>query len=190
MDKILENYLEKTDKYLKPMPAGERADIIKEIKSQMLQLETEKHLTPAQITERLGSPKELAKAYLGGSIAKDSSFSLRKLCCIAAFAGLAGGSIFVLPFTSILSAALLVSAVIAPVCGLIKLIGFLAGLDIPFIMFQFGSYTAPPLVVFPLSLVFGILFFLAGKGLWKLTIQYVRALSRSKSAINAFDVNA
>ena len=53
MDKILDDYLEKTDKYLRPMPAGERVDIIKEIKSQMFQPEAEKHLTPAQITERL-----------------------------------------------------------------------------------------------------------------------------------------
>lgn len=184
MDKILDDYLEKTDKYLRPMPAGERVDIIKEIKSQMFQLEAEKHLTPAQITERLGSPKELAKAYLGGSIAKDNSFSLRKLSLMTAFAGLAGGSIFVLPFTSILSVGLLFSAVIAPICGLIKLIGFFAGLDIPFIMFQFGSYTAPPIVVFPLSLIFGILLFFAGMALWKLTVKYVKALSRSKAALD------
>lgn len=189
MDKILDNYLEKTDKYLRPMPAGERVDIIKEIKSQMFQLATEKHLTPAEIAERLGSPKELARAYLGSSIAKDNSFSLRKLHCIVSFAGLAGGSIFILPFTGILSVGLLLSAVIAPICGLIKLIGFFAGLDIPFIMFQFGSYTAPPVVVFPLSLIFGVLLFFAGMVFWKLTVKYVKTLSRSKAAIDTADNN-
>lgn len=70
MDKILDDYLEKTDKYLRPMPVGERVDIIKEIKSQMFQLEAEKHLTPAQITERLGSPKELAKPILAALLQK------------------------------------------------------------------------------------------------------------------------
>ena len=70
MDKILDDYLEKTDKYLRPMPAGERVDIIKEIKSQMFQPEAEKHLTPAQITERLGSPKELPKPILAALLQK------------------------------------------------------------------------------------------------------------------------
>lgn len=189
MDKILNDYLEKTDRYLRPMPAGERVDIIKEIKSEMLELEAEKHLTPAEITERLGSPKELAKAYLGGSITKDSSFSLRKLLCIASFAGLAGGSIFILPFTGMLSCGLLLGGIISPIGGIIKLVGFLLGFDIPFIMFQIGSYTAHPLAVFPLSVLFGLLFFLAGRGLWRLTIKYVKALSSSKARIHSFDVN-
>lgn len=189
MDKILNDYLEKTDRYLRPMPAGERVDIIKEIKSEMLELEAEKHLTPLEITERLGSPKELAKAYLGGSITKDGSFSLRKLLCIASFAGLAGGSIFILPITSVLACGLLLCGVISPIGGIIKLSGFLLGFDTPFVMFQFGSYTAPPLAVFPLSMLLGLLFFLAGKGLWRLTIKYVKALSSSKAKLQSFDVD-
>lgn len=187
MDKILNDYLEKTDKYLRPMPVGERVDIIKEIKSEMLELEAEKHLTPTEITARLGSPKELARAYLGSSIAKDGSFSFRKLLCIASFTGLAGGSIFVLPITSVLACGLLISAIISPIAGLIKLISFLLGFDVPFVMFQFGSYTAHPLAVFPLSVLFGLLLFLAGKGLWRLTIKYVKALSQSKARMRAFD---
>ena len=187
MDKILNDYMEKTDRYLRPMPAGERVDIIKEIKSEMLELEAEKHLTPTEITERLGSPKELARAYLGSSISKDGSFSLRKLLCIASFTGLAGGSIFVLPITSVLACGLLLSDIIAPIGGIIKLVGFLLGFDVPFVMFQFGSYTAHPLAAFPLSVLFGLLFFLAGKGLWWLTIKYVKALSQSKAKIHAFD---
>lgn len=190
MDKILDAYLEKTDRYLKPMPAGERIDIIKELKTQMLELEAENHLTPIEITERLGSPKELARAYLGSSISKDSSFSLRKLGCIASFAGLAGGSIFVPPFTSVLACGLLLSGIIAPISGLIRLVGFFLGFDVPFIMFQFGAYTLHPLAAFPLSILLGLLLFLAGRGLWRLTVKYVRMLGCSKAKIGTFTADS
>ena len=33
MEKILNDYLEKIEKYLKPLPASERVDIVKEIKA-------------------------------------------------------------------------------------------------------------------------------------------------------------
>ena len=38
MDKILNDYLEKVDKYLKPMKVTDRMDIIKEIESDMAEL--------------------------------------------------------------------------------------------------------------------------------------------------------
>lgn len=60
MEIILSNYLEKIDKYLKPIGAAERADIINEIKSEMLELEVKDKLSPEQIVERLGNPRELA----------------------------------------------------------------------------------------------------------------------------------
>lgn len=39
MERILNNYLEKIEKYLKPLPVSERVDIVKEIKSEMLELQ-------------------------------------------------------------------------------------------------------------------------------------------------------
>ncbi len=36
---ILNDYLEKIEKYLKPLPVSERVDIVKEIKSEMLELQ-------------------------------------------------------------------------------------------------------------------------------------------------------
>ena len=53
MDSSLSLYLDKVDRYLKPMPASERADIINEIKSEMMELETKVKLSPEQIIERL-----------------------------------------------------------------------------------------------------------------------------------------
>ena len=39
MEKILNDYLEKIEKYLKPLPLSERVDIVKEIKSEILELQ-------------------------------------------------------------------------------------------------------------------------------------------------------
>ena len=64
MEKILNDYLEKIEKCLKPLPVSERVDIVKEIKSEMLGLQGDGK-KPEEIIERLGNPKELAKAYLG-----------------------------------------------------------------------------------------------------------------------------
>lgn len=79
MDSLRNDYLNKIDKYLRPLPASERADIINEIKSQMMELEAEKRLSSDQIIQRLGNPKELAGAYLGQSLSQSSSFSFRRL---------------------------------------------------------------------------------------------------------------
>ena len=117
METNLLNYLEKIDKYLKPIGAAERADIINEIKSEMQELEAKDKLSSEQIIERLGNPKELAGAYLGQSITKNDSFNLRKLCTIIIFYSLAGlGSVFVLPFTSIVGVTFMICGVIVPIC--------------------------------------------------------------------------
>ncbi len=78
MDKVMNHYLDQVDKYLKSMPTGERVDIVKEIKSEMLELEKLQGLSSEQIIERLGNPKELAKAYLGDYISKNTTFSWKK----------------------------------------------------------------------------------------------------------------
>ena len=62
MDKTLNDYLTRIEKYLKPMTVSERVDIVKEIKSEMLELQNEGK-TPQEILERLGDAKELARAY-------------------------------------------------------------------------------------------------------------------------------
>lgn len=110
MDSLRNDYLNKIDKYLRPLPASERADIINEIKSQMMELEAEKRLSPDQIIQRLG-------------------------------------------------------------------------FDVPWVSFQFGSWTAHPLLALPLSILFGILFMLAGKGLWKITLKYIQVVSRQKNSV-------
>ena len=69
MEKILNEYLEKMEKNLKPVAVSERVDIIKEIKSEMQELQSA-GIPAEQIIERLGDPKDLAKAYLGDLLSK------------------------------------------------------------------------------------------------------------------------
>ena len=41
MEKNLNDYLDKVEKYLKPLPISERVDIVKEIKSEILELQSD-----------------------------------------------------------------------------------------------------------------------------------------------------
>ena len=133
------------------------------------------------MTERLGKPKELAAAYLGEAIGKNSRFSIQRLGTVFLFYSLAGmGSLFFLPFTSILSVMLMLSGILAPVAGAIKALGFLAGIEVPWVMFQIGSSSLHPLFMFPVSGVVGLLLFAGGRGLWKLTLRYIRLLGQKK----------
>lgn len=184
MDKITNDYIEKIEKYLKSMSDSERMDIVKEIKSVILELQNN-GLSSEQIIERLGNPKELAKAYLGESISKNSKFSWRKFGAIFAFcssfAGISG--MFLLPLLSTLSIALMISGVITPIGGIIKFVGYLMGYDIAGITIEMGAYTPSPMLFLPISIVMGVLMFWLGKVLWKLTIKYIHAISQNKKTL-------
>ncbi len=184
MNQLLNNYLDRIDRYLRPLPAAERADIINEIKSQMGELEASARLSPQEILSRLGSPKELAGAYLGESLLKGGSFSARRFLCAILFHALAGiGGMFILPFTAVLAGAFILAGVIAPSGGLIKAGGFPLGFDVPWVSFQVGSLSPHPLLAAPLCILLGFLLILAGKGCWKLTLKYVRIVSRAKRTL-------
>lgn len=185
MDEQLESYLNRIDRHLRPMPASERADIIREIRSQM-QEQAAAGLDAAQICQRLGEPKGLAAAYLGDAIARSPGFSWSRLGNVLVFCGLAGLSwMFVLPFTSVLAVGLMVSGAIAPLAGIVQFAASLAGLSVPYVMFQLGPYTAPPAVAMPLSIAAGVLLFLAGRWLWRLTVRLVRTIGQRYRKLSA-----
>ena len=103
MEKILNDYLEKIEKYLKPLPVSERVDIVKEIKSEMLELQ-DNGKKAEEIIERLGDPKELAKAYLGDLISNSNSLGWNRVLAICAFYSLASFSgLVVIPTLAICS---------------------------------------------------------------------------------------
>ena len=183
MDKILNEYLEKVEKYLKPMVVSERVDIVKEIKSEMLELQGNQ-VSSEQIIERLGNPKELAKAYLGENISKSRGFGWRRLSAVIAFYSLAGmGGIMILPVTGLCGIAFMLSGIVCPAAGIIKFAAHLIGYEIPVITFTIGNFTANAVVFLPISIVTGAVLFIAGKLLWKLTLFMIHIMSRGKRII-------
>lgn len=185
MDDFINQYLEKVDQYLKPLAASERVDIVKEIKSQIVELQTSGK-TAEEITARLGTPKDFAKAYLGESITKSAAFSWRKLCSMAAYYSLAGTVwMFLLPLSSIMSITFVICGLITPAAGLIKFVAFLFGYDIPQIQFSIGSFSANAFTLLPISLLMGAAFFVMGKLLWTGAIRIIKMLSRTKSKIQS-----
>ncbi len=178
IDKSLNEYLEKTEKYLKPLVVSERVDIVKEIKSEMLELQ-DKGVSPAQIIERLGNPKELAKAYLGETITESSGFNWRRLSALIAFYSLAGiGGMFVLPFTSICGVTFMISGVLCPLAGIIKFAAHLLGYEITEICFNVGSFSADAIAFLPISILVGVVSFIIGWLFWKLTVVIIKAMSK------------
>ena len=182
MERTMNEYLEKVEKYLKPMAVSERIDIVKEIKSEMQELQGN-GVSAEQIIERLGNPKELAKAYLGETIAK-SGFSWHKLSAVIAFYSLAGiGGLFILPITSICGIAFMISGVLCPIAGIIKLAAHLMGYEITEIGISMGSFSANAIVFLPISILLGVVLFVIGKLLWKLTIVIIKSMSIGKKKL-------
>ena len=105
-------------------------DIIKEIESDMAELREHGGLSANEIIDRLGEPKKLAQAYLGETITETKGMSFRKLGAMIAFYSMAGlGGIIILPVTGITSIALILSGILCPLCGLVKLF-CISGFDI------------------------------------------------------------
>lgn len=188
MEKALNDYLEKIEKYLKPLPVSERVDIVKEIKSEILELQGDGK-TAEEIIERLGNPKELAKAYLGDLIAKSNSFRWDKVLAICAYYSLAGLSgLIVLPVLAICAPVFLVCAIATPLLGAVKLLDALLNLGIPYashIGIYIGVYgVESPALVFVLSLVMGAVSYLMGRGCWKLLVYYIKGVSKAKQRLS------
>ena len=182
MEKILNDYLEKIEKYLKPLPISERVDIVKEIKSEILELQGAGK-TAEQITERLGNPKELAKAYLGDLIAKSNSFSWNRVLAICAYYSIASLSgLIVIPVLVICSPVFIICAIATPIMGSVKLIDSLLNLGIPYADYIGISISGieNPAAVFIISIIIGVILYLIGRGCWKLLVYYIKGVSKAK----------
>lgn len=174
MEQELNAYLERVDRCLKPMSAWERVDIVQEIRSEILEL-AEQGLGAGAIIERLGAPRELAAAYLRDAIVKNPRFSWRRLGSVVAFYSLAGlGGMIVLPATSIMAVTFMLCGALVPAMALLSLAASLVGIEVPWMVMQLGSWTMPPLMAFPVAVVVGLLLLLAGVGMWKVTVGFVR----------------
>ena len=186
MEKILNDYLEKIEKYLKPLPVSERVDIVKEIKSEMLELQGSGK-KPEEIIERLGDPKELAKAYLGDLISKSNSFAWNRVLAICAYYSLASFSgLFVIPVLVICAPVFIICGIAAPILGAIKWIDSLLNIGIPYASY-IGIYGIQnPFLVFVLCIFIGAALYLIGYGCWKLLLYYFKVVSKTKQRLSLF----
>lgn len=183
MSKPLNQYLEEVEKYLRPLPVAERIDIAAEIKGEMVELQEAGH-GDQEILTRLGSAKDLAKAYLGEAITKGKGFSLSRLGALAVFYSLAGAAwVIVLPVTGIIGVSFMACGVLAPLAGLVKFLSSLIGIELPWIVVQFGSYIPGPAATLLYSVFMGGLLFLLGRSAWMLTLWMVRKISATKKKI-------
>ena len=190
MNATLEKYLDTVDKCLKPLPTSERVDIVKEIKSSILEMESD-NLTTEQILDRLGKPKDLAKAYLGDLLSKGSGFSWNRFLTVCAFYSIVGFSgMFVIPCLAIMAPVFIVCGIASPLLMAVKMIDYILNLGLPYMenMENMGVFTGlvelNPIAEFVVVLVIGVLLFLAGRGCWKLLVNYCKKVSKTKSDLS------
>ena len=181
----VQDYLSRIDRLLRPLPVTERMDIMQEIRSTIAEMQAD-GTAEAEICARLGDPHALAREYLGTCARNRSLPRFTRFLAAAGFYSVVGFTgMVVLPTLSVLAAGMLISAVLAPVAGIIDFGGFLFGFDVPFVMIRFGDWSAPAWLTFPVSLVLGALFFAAAYGMWRALRWYVRSVCRGKSALRA-----
>ena len=177
MDKILNDYLEKIERHLKPLPVSERIDIVKEIQSQILELQNNGK-TAEEIVERLGNPKELAKAYLGDMISKDKTFHWNRILAICAYYSLASFSgLIIIPTLAICAPVFIFTGILTPILGAVNL-------NIPYAQNIVIASIDNPFIAFAASAVVGAVLYLIGRGCWKLLVSYIKAVSSAKHRLS------
>ena len=186
MEKTLNSYLEKIERHLKPLPISERVDIVKEIQSQIFELQSNGK-KPEEIIERLGNPKELARAYLGDLIAKNTAFTWAKALAMFAYYSLASLSgLIIIPTLAICAPVFILCGIAVPIFGAIKLIDHLLNLGIPFAQHIGVSGINGPVSIFICCIVIGVVLFLIGCGCWKLLIYYMNGMSKIRLYVNSW----
>ncbi|MEE0435280.1 MAG: DUF1700 domain-containing protein [Peptococcaceae bacterium] len=184
MDARLEKYLDTIDKHLKPLPASERVDIVKEVKASMLEMQAD-GLATEQILSRLGDAKDLARAYLGDLLAESSGLSWTRILTICAFYSLVGFSgMIVIPCLAIMAPVFIACGIFCPLAGTAKLVDYLFNLGIPWMdnvgVFLFGPDPLGPVATFFVLLVLGAVLIILGRLCWKLLVGYCKKVGQVK----------
>ncbi len=182
MDKILEKYLADIQKYLGAMPTSEKIDIISELKSQIIEMQSEKAMTSEQIIKHLGSPKILASSYLGENIVKDDRFTLKKLMQIVSYWGLTSfGILVVIPCLAIISIVFVGCGIFVPLAAIFYLITSFFGYKVPFVQFRYFGETLSPVSSFFISIAMSVVLVAVAIICWKGMMSYIRAVNRKAS---------
>lgn len=187
MNKIFNDFLEKVEKYLSPLPISERMDIIQEIKSQISELETAGK-SPEEILERLRNPKDLAKAYLSSLITNQKASRRNKIAALCAYYTLASFTgIIVIPILLICAPVFIFCSVVTPILTLLKMLNHLLNLGLPNLnhIVSLGAFQFDPIWEFLLSLPISALLFSIGWGCWKLLLIYITGMGKAKRYITS-----
>jgi uncharacterized membrane protein len=154
MDERTTRYIGELERELKKLPARDREDALREIRSHLQ--EASDSGIPSRLTlSRLGSPRNLAAAYMGDYLlARESSLPTRGLR-VAAVGGFAFGttfsSLFVVPTLAASAIAFGIAGVVTPILGLMRTFGATwIQMDIP-------GHSIPTALSFPVALVIGVL---------------------------------
>lgn len=183
MDTRLNEYLEQIEKNLKPLPVSERVDIVQEIKSEMEELYGAGQ-TSDQILQRLGNPRELARAYLGDKITRDTRLSWGRVLAICTYYSLTGlTGLVVIPTLGICAPTFLLCGIVVPLLGVIKLVNDLLRLHIPYAEYITVAGVENPVLAFLFCLAAGAALCGLGYGCWKLLMGYIRSVSKVRHSL-------
>lgn len=91
--------------------------------------------------------------------------------------------IIILPVLGITAPTFILSGIIVPILGLVKLVAYIFGKDISFIMFSLGDVTLNPILGFFLSAIIGLIMIIAGIYMWRILIKYIHYIIDKKSKL-------
>lgn len=166
MDKQVKAYLSELDGQLNYLSEVERRDIMEEVGSHIY----ERIVEGSEIEEVLagfGNPKELAKSYGSEVIVKNTKFNLKSLITMIKFSFVVGiKGMFVIPFVAISSLAFYASSIIIVLGVVLKGISGLFGIDLPFVILDFGFWQAPYWLAMISSFLVAGLLYITSRKLW------------------------
>ena len=94
---------------------------------------------------------------------------------------------FVIPCLAIMAPVFIVCGIASPLLMAVKMIDYILNLGLPY-MENMGVFTGlvelNPIAEFVVALVIGVLLFLAGRGCWKLLVNYCKKVSKTKSDLS------
>lgn len=88
--------------------------------------------------------------------------------------------LFIVPSLAMIAPVFLVSVVITPIAGVLKLLGYILNVDVPFVIFQMGTMELHPILIFICSIFTGVIFYVLGRGSWKLLLNYINRVTKKK----------
>lgn len=164
-DKI-KAYLEEIKQYLKPLGKEEQEDIIKELQATIMEMQ-QKGIHEEEIIQRLGTPTNMAKAYLADLLVKEK-FSWRKCVMYFTFYTMTGFfSIMIIPIVLLLMLHFGITSITNLVLSLFKLLDSLFAWHTEFashLTFQMLGLTLSPFIGFIASIVY------VGVAIWMIQI--------------------